>query len=67
MVLDGFSSSNPIALERVFDLEGGAAASRLSLLTGDIRNRSHLNPAFDSASSPIDSVIYFAGLKAVGE
>ena len=67
VVLDDFSNSSPIALERVGELVGGEAASRLSLLQGDIRNRSHLDQAFALASSSIDAVIHFAGLKAVGE
>ena len=40
MVLDDFSNSSPIALERVVELAGRAAADRLSLLPGDIRDRS---------------------------
>ena len=67
VVLDDFSNSSPIALERVGELAGGEAAARLSLIQGDIRNRSQLDQAFASASSPIDAVIHFAGLKAVGE
>ena len=67
VVLDDFSNSSPIALERVGQLTGSEAAARLSLLEGDIRNRSQLDQAFTNASSPIDAVIHFAGLKAVEE
>ena len=67
VVLDDFSNSSPIALERVVKLAGGEAESRLTLLQGDIRNKSELDQAFAHASSPIDAVIHFAGLKAVEE
>ena len=39
----------------------------MALLQGDICNRSQLEQAFARASSPVDAVIHFAGLKAVGE
>ena len=39
VMLDDFSNSSPIALERVGELAGGEAAARLSLVQGDIRNR----------------------------
>ena len=67
IVLDDFSNSSPVALERVSELAGAEAAARLNLIQGDIRNRSQLEQVFASASSPIDAVIHFAGLKAVGE
>ena len=67
VVLDDFSNSSPVALERVVDLAGGEAAERLSLLQGDIRDRSQLEKAFALAPSPVSAVIHFAGLKAVGE
>ena len=67
VVLDDFSNSSPIALERVGELAGREAADRLHLIQGDIRNRSQLAQAFASASAPVDAVIHFAGLKAVGE
>ena len=67
VVLDDFSNSSPIALERVRELAGREAADRLSLLQGDIRDRSQLDQAFANDQSSIDAVIHFAGLKAVGE
>ena len=67
VVLDDFSNSSPIALERVGELAEAEAAARLTLLQGDIRNRNQLDQAFARASAPIDAVIHFAGLKAVGE
>ena len=56
VVLDDFSNSRPIALERVGELAGRDAADRLTLLQGDIRNRSQLDQAFARASAPIDDV-----------
>ena len=67
VVMDDFSNSSPISLERVRDLAGADAAARLNLLEGDIRNRSKLDQAFASAPLAIEAVIHFAGLKAVGE
>ena len=67
VVLDDFSNSSPIALERVGELAGREATTRLNLIQGDIRNKSQLDKAFACASSPIDAVIHFGGLKAVGE
>ena len=67
VVLDDFSNSSPIALERVGELVGDEAAARVSLVQGDICNSRQLEQAFASASSSIDAVIHFAGLKAVGE
>ena len=67
VVLDDVSNSSPLALERVSELAGAEAAARLALLQGDICNRSQLEQAFARASSPVDAVIHFAGLKAVGE
>jgi UDP-glucose 4-epimerase len=67
LVLDDFSNSSPIALERVQELAGPAAAPRLRQMQGDIRNCRDLEKAFTKAPSGIDAVIHFAGLKAVGE
>ena len=51
--MDDFSNSSPIALERVGELAEAEAAARLTLLQGDIRNRSQLDQAFARASAPI--------------
>ena len=67
VVLDDFSNSSPIALERVGELAEAEAAARLTVLQGDIRNRIQLDQAFARSSAQIDAVIHFAGLKAVGE
>ncbi|WP_042502944.1 UDP-glucose 4-epimerase GalE [Parasynechococcus marenigrum] len=67
LVFDDFSNSSPIALERVRELAGPAAAPRLRQMQGDIRSPRNLEQAFTKAPSGIDAVIHFAGLKAVGE
>ena len=73
VVLDNFDNSSPKALDRVAEITGltsDAERQRLRLHEGDIRDRSCLEQLFASAearSEPIEAVIHFAGLKAVGE
>jgi len=61
VVLDNLSNSKPIALERVKKIAGKG----LVFHQGDIRNRDELREVFKQHS--VQSVIHFAGLKAVGE
>lgn len=61
IVLDNFSNSSSISLERVSEITGKSA----TLIEGDIRDTNCLNEIFTTYK--IDSVIHFAGLKAVGE
>ncbi len=61
VVFDNFSNSHPEALKRVQQITGRA----VQLVEGDIRDHAALCALF--AARPIDSVIHFAGLKAVGE
>ena len=66
LVLDDFSNSSPVALERVQELGGGS----IECIRGDIRDPQLLNGVFanaQAARAPIEAVIHFAGLKAVGE
>ncbi len=66
VVLDDFSNSSPIALNRVQELTGLA----LQCIKGDVRDVAALKQIFAEAAAagaPIDGVIHFAGLKAVGE
>jgi UDP-glucose 4-epimerase len=65
VVLDDFSNSSPEALRRVQELAGPLAGPRLQLIEGDLRSPADLARAF--AAAPIEAVIHFAGLKAVGE
>ena len=59
--VDNFSNSSPEALRRVEQITGRPVLQ----LDGDIRDEALLARAF--AAAPIDAVIHFAALKAVGE
>ena len=61
VVLDNFSNSSPEALRRVETITGKTFA----VITGDLRDKDVLKRTF--ADHKIESVIHFAGLKAVGE
>lgn len=61
VVLDNFSNSSAVSLARVEEITGKSAV----LIKGDIRDSDCLHNIFTSHN--IDSVIHFAGLKAVGE
>ena len=61
VVLDNFSNSSPIALERVREI----ADADLVVHQADLLDAAALGDVL--ASRPIDAVIHFAGLKAVGE
>ena len=75
IVLDNYSNSSPVALERVAALAGlsfsaNGERERLQLIQGDIGDRQCLEQVFNAAcarGNPIEAVIHFAGLKAVGE
>ncbi|NDD69930.1 MAG: SDR family NAD(P)-dependent oxidoreductase [Synechococcaceae bacterium WB9_4xC_028] len=71
VVIDDFSNSSAEALERVADLaDVTLGGKRLQLERGDIRDGTCLHQLFASAKergAPIEAVIHFAGLKAVGE
>jgi len=71
VVLDDFSNSSPMALERVAELAGmPLGGEQLQLMCGDVRDAALLQRLFSeakAANNPIDAVIHFAGLKAVGE
>lgn len=61
VVYDNLSNSNTVVGERVAQIAG----KTMAFIEGDIRDRAAMEAAF--ASAPIDAVIHFAGLKAVGE
>ncbi|MBR58257.1 MAG: UDP-glucose 4-epimerase GalE [Myxococcales bacterium] len=61
VVVDNFCNSKPICLARVSDIAG----KPLTIHEVDLRNGAALDAVFEAHS--IDSVIHFAGLKAVGE
>lgn len=64
VILDNFDNSSPDALLRVEELANGSGS--LELVEGDVRDADAVERIFQS-SGPIDGVIHFAGLKAVGE
>ena len=66
VILDNFCNSSIEVLTRIKEL----SHKHLSLVYGDIRNSFFLDKLFENSidsGKPIDVVIHFAGLKAVGE
>ena len=61
VVIDNLCNSNPKSLERVREITG----KELRFYEGDVRDEALLRKIF--GENPIDCVIHFAGLKAVGE
>ena len=61
VVLDNLCNANPKVLDRIEAITG----KKVPFYKADIRDREALNEIFEKES--IDSVIHFAGLKAVGE
>ena len=61
VILDNFANAKPSVLCRIAEITG----RRPPLVAGDIRDRRLLDSVF--ADHDIDSVIHFAGKKAVGE
>jgi len=59
--LDNYSNSSAVALERVREIAGRPVV----MVEGDVRDAPVLDQLF--ARQPIDAVIHFAALKAVGE
>lgn len=61
IVIDNFCNSSIKSVDRVQKITG----KKIKLYKGDVRDRNVLNTVF--SENRIDSVIHFAGLKAVGE
>ncbi len=61
VVLDNFCNSKQESLRRVEQLSG----CEITVVQGDVRDRMLLRKLF--SEYPIDAVVHFAGLKAVGE
>ena len=61
VVIDNLCNSNPESLRRVEELSG----KQVKFYEGDVRDEDLLRQIF--RENPIDCVIHFAGLKAVGE
>lgn len=62
-VVDNLLNAKSESLRRVEQLTG----KKINLVVGDVRDRKKLSGIFNDAETPIDAVIHFAGLKAVGE
>src|SRR5210317_1526481 len=62
-VVDNLGNAKKESLKRVERLSGG----RINLVVIDVRDRQRLAAVFAGAERPIEAVIHFAGLKAVGE
>jgi len=62
VVLDNFSNSSPVSLDRVEKLAGKS----IRVFEGDLLDREMLGKVF-SECPDIESVVHFAALKAVGE
>lgn len=66
IIVDNLSNSSEVVLERIAELvEGDLEEGRLDFYEIDLRDESGMRMIFDE--NQIDSVIHFAGLKAVGE
>jgi len=65
VVVDNLSNSSKRALDRVGQIVGEEAASRLSFHCADVNDCNALDAIFEEHE--IGSVIHFAGFKAVGE
>jgi UDP-glucose 4-epimerase len=61
ILLDNLCNSSPVVVDRIEKITG----KRPSFIEGDVRDRTTLDAAFNA--QPIDAVIHFAGLKAVGD
>ena len=61
LVLDNFANSSSLVLSRLEQITGQS----IKCIEGDIRDRALLDSVFKDY--PIDAVMHFAGLKAVGE
>jgi UDP-glucose 4-epimerase len=62
-VVDNLGNAKIESLKRVEGLTGG----QINLAVIDVRDRQRLAAVFAEAEQPIEAVIHFAGLKAVGE
>ena len=62
IIVDDFSASSPEAVRRVETITGAS----VPVLAADVRDEAAL-AAFVREHAPVDAVIHFAGLKAVGE
>ncbi len=72
-VLDSYINSSPVPLQRIsiiLEKENVKIDDKLTILKGDLRKESDIKKIFEIAlkkNKPIEAVVHFAGLKAVGE
>ena len=72
IVVDNFSNSSPIGLERVKEISNlkNDFEKRLKIKKGDVRDLNFLDKIFSESAKnkePIEGVIHFAGVKSVSE
>ncbi len=65
VIVDDLSNANEKALDRIAQIVGEEAAERITFVRADVNDRAALDAIFEEFD--IDSVIHFAGYKAVGE
>lgn len=65
VVVDDLSNASEKVLDRIDQIVGDEASERLTFIRADVADRDALDAVFDEFA--IDSVIHFAGFKAVGE
>lgn len=65
IVVDDLSNASDIVIDRIDEIVGDEAASRLTFYEADVNNRKAMDTIF--TDNQIDRVIHFAGYKAVGE
>lgn len=65
VIVDDLSNSSERVIDRIGQIVGEEAASRLAFRKLDVNNKAALEKVFEEF--PIDRVIHFAGYKAVGE
>lgn len=61
VLFDNLCNSSPVVVDRIAQITG----KRPTFIQGDVRDRAVLDGVFDA--HPIDAVVHFAGLKAVGD
>ena len=65
VIVDDLSNASPLAIDRIKQIVGDAAAANLTFYEANVLNREALERIF--SAHHIDRVIHFAGYKAVGE
>ena len=61
VIVDNFCNSNPVVIDRIKEISG----KKVKFYEADVRDSEKMDKIFEAEN--IDSIIHFAGLKAVGE